>query len=789
MQPLSADPIAPEPADVGQGYQSHSAHWGTFKARFDGTDLDLVPHPGDPAPSPILGNFRGALRHRARILRPAIRRSWLEQGPGPRTRPLDEPFVEVDWDEALDLLARELRRLKDNHGPQSIYGGSYGWASAGRFHHAQSQIHRFLNLALGGYVRSVNSYSAGASSVILPHVMGSFEDISRHNVTWDQICAHTDTVLAFGGMAIKNSMIGNGGVSAHIEPDAMRAASARGTVFHLFSPLRDDLPDDIDVRWHPARVGTDTAVMLAMAHTLVAENLYDRAFVERYCTGFEPYAAYLTGAADGVAKDADWAARISGISAETIRKIARSLVAGRSLITVSHSMQRAEYGEQPVWAAAALAALVGQIGLPGGGYNYALGAMGHTGRRSVSVDIPLFGQGRNDVEAFIPVARISDMLLHPGETYEYNGRTLTYPDIRMVYWAGGNPFHHHQDLNRLRRAFARPETIVVHENAWTGMAKSADIVLPATMTLERNDIGATRTDTLMIAMRQLAPPVGEARDDYAIFAALAARLGAEQAFTEGRSSHEWLRHLYEPTRLSLLEKGLPAPSFDDFWEAGELSLPLAEDDGGFLRRFRTDPDAHRLKTPSGRIELYSQTIAGFDYDDCPGHPAFIPARQQPNPRHPLHLIANAPATRLHSQLDFGGYSQSQKIRGREVLRIHPDDAKARGISDGDIVRVFNDLGASLAAARVSESVTRGVVNLPTGAWYDPLVMTQGVDPECIHGNPNTLTLDIGTSRLAQGCCGQVTVVECERFDGELPGITAFDPPVFTQRTSPDRKAG
>ena len=113
-------------------------------------------------------------------------------------------------------------------------------------------------------------------------------------------------------------------------------------------------------------------------------------------------------------------------------------------------------------------------------------------------------QGTNGVKEFVPVARISDMLLGPGQAFEYNGRTLRYPEIKLVYWAGGNPFHHHQDLNRLSRAFAVPEIIVVHESAWTAMARSADIVLPATMTLERDDIGATTTDPLLIAMRKLA---------------------------------------------------------------------------------------------------------------------------------------------------------------------------------------------------------------------------------------------------------------------------------------------
>jgi biotin/methionine sulfoxide reductase len=153
-------------------HQPHSAHCGAFSAQWDGQRLAVTPHPADPAPSPILGNFTDALRHKARILRPAVRRGWLERGPGPTDQRGREDFVAPPWDEVLDRLAAELTRVKEQHGPQAVFGGSYGWSSAGRFHHAQSQVHRFLNVALGGYVRSVNSYSAGASQVILPHVMG-----------------------------------------------------------------------------------------------------------------------------------------------------------------------------------------------------------------------------------------------------------------------------------------------------------------------------------------------------------------------------------------------------------------------------------------------------------------------------------------------------------------------------------------------------------------------------------------------------------------------------------------
>jgi biotin/methionine sulfoxide reductase len=367
------------------------------------------------------------------------------------------------------------------------------------------------------------------------------------------------------------------------------------------------------------------------------------------------------------------------------------------------------------------------------------------------------------------------MLLNPGATYRYNGQTRTYPDIRLVYWAGGNPFHHHQDINRLRQAFARVDTLVVHELAWTATARHADIVLPATMTLEREDIGYSSHDPLMVAMHRIVAPYGEARDDYDIFTELSRRMGTQEAFTEGRTTREWLRHLYARTQQGLRDLDLPAPDFEDFWAAGTLDLPQRPDDGGPWRAFREDPDANPLPTPSGRIEVFSETIAGFNEASCPGHPAWLPPEEIPAGATPLHLVANQPATRLHSQLDFGGHSQASKHRGREVAAMHPADAAARGIADGDVIRLFNDRGACLAAVRITTGIRQGVVQLATGAWYDP-EDPQEDKPLCVHGNPNVLTRDAGTSALAQGCTGQLTVIEVERFTGNLPPIRAFDPP-------------
>lgn len=762
--------------DHGEGgFQPHTSHWGVFSARMREGELEVRPHPGDPDPNGIIENFPSALRHRARIAQPMVRRGWLENGPGPDARRGRDEFVPMSWSAVLDLLGGELRRVRDGFGPGAIFGGSYGWASAGRFHHAQSQIHRFLNVACGGYVKSVNSYSSGSSQVLVPHIIGEYEDLTKRNVSWEQIAEHSEIVLAFGGMALKNSMVAGGSVSKHVERGAMQRAAERGCDFVLVSPLKADLPDEAGAEWISCIPASDTALMMAIVHTLVTEGLHDKAFLERYTVGWPVFERYLLGETDGQPKDAAWAAPLTGVAAGEIVALARRLAGKRAVIVVSHSLQRAEHGEQPVWMGMVLAAALGQIGLPGGGYAYALGAIAYYGRRFNAVPVPTFSQGRNGVTDFIPVARIADMLLHPGESYRYNGQTRRYPQIKLVYWAGGNPFHHHQDLNRLRKAFARLDTLVVHELAWTATARHADIVLPCTMTLEREDIGASSNDPLLLPMRPVAPPYGEARDDYAIFADLAERLGAREAFTEGRSVRQWLEHLYEPTRAGLAAMGLPAPSFAEFWASEGYELPQQPDDGGNLRAFRENPEKNPVATPSGRLEIFSETIASFGEADCPGHPTWLGPVHVPSERDPYVLVANQPRTRLHSQFDFGGHSSAAKHRGREVARMHPQDAARCGIGDGDIIRLFNDRGACLAGVTLTEGIRPGVIQLPTGAWYDP------ADPEeekplCVHGNPNVLTRDVGTSALAQGCTGQLTTVRVERFDGNLPPIQAYEPP-------------
>jgi biotin/methionine sulfoxide reductase len=782
----------------------HSSHWGAFSVEAENGQLRRVqPFAGDPDPSPLLRNFEGEGNTRARVLQPSIRRGWLEgRGQGVTHRELrgNDSYVEVTWDEALSVLARELKRVRDMHGPQAVFGGSYGWASAGRFHHAQSQVHRFLNLA-GGYTGSVNTYSQGASSVVLPHVLGvTVADLLQQSTTWKSIEQHTKLFVAFGGVPLKNAAVCAGGTGQHMVSGQLRAAQAAGTRFVLVSPQRSDLPEWLDVDWLPIEPGTDTALMLAFAHVLDALGLADRDFLRQYCVGAEDWLAYVRGAADGIAKTPDWAGPITGIAPERITALAREMAADRTFLTTSWSVQRSWYGEQPVWASIALAALLGQIGLPGGGVGHGYGMTSSTGQSFVA-KMPTLDQGKNAVDSFIPVARIADMLLDPGGRFGYNGRTLRYPDIRLVYWCGGNPFHHHQDLHRLRRAFSRPETIVVHEPYWTATARHADIVLPATTTLERNDIGCSGNARHVFAMQQALLPVGDARSDYDIFTALAQRMGFSHEFTEGRDEMAWLSQLYESWRGGRPAPHGPVPPFAQFWKQGVVELSANDGpDQVFLANFRHDPIGNPLRTPSGRIEITSDRVRDFGYDDCPGYPVW---REPPEwhgsklaQDYPLILIANNPATRLHSQLDAGPFSAASKVAGREPMRIHPNDAAHRGIAGGDIVRVFNARGSLLAGAVISDTLKPRVVQLSTGAWLDlhALEVVPGgssapkQSETCLHGNPNVLTADCGTSSLSQGCVGQISLVQVELFRGAAPAQRAWElPAVLRNPSEPPRE--
>ena len=753
----------------------HAAHWGFYDAVTEGGRVVAVrPFAQDPVPASLIDSVPATVHSAARVDRPYIRKGWLEGRRAGHARGGDA-FVPVSWDRVTRLLAEETARTRAEHGDSAIYGGSYGWSSAGRFHHAKSQLQRFLGVG-GGYTYSINAYSYATAQALIPHVVGTNEVVLGRMTDWAAIAQHAKLMLCFGGLAAKNGYVTSGGAAMTYGPN-MRVARAAGLRFGNISPYRGDTEDALAAEFVPIRPGTDAAMILAMIQHIVALGREDRGFLATHCVGWDKLAPTLTG------RTPEWAEGITGVPAATIRELAEQCLAQPTMLTAAWSLQRADYGEQPYWALIALAAALGNIGKPGQGVAFGYGSSGGIGnprREMPGITLPA---ARNPVSDFIPVGRVTELLERPGGTLHYNGRDLPLPDIRMVWWAGGNPFHHHQDLNRLLRAWSRPETIVVQEPWWTALARHADIVLPATTTLERNDIAHSSRDRFVRAMHQAIPPQGLARNDHDILADLADAGGFRARFTEQRDEGAWLRFLYDKWRVACGRLGFDAPDFDAFWAEGHVEMPPIEAHEAFTQfsDFAADPEANPLNTPSGRVELFSETIAGFDRADCPGHPTWLTPREWLGGAAPdeLHMLSQQPPTRLHSQLDPGPIAARDKIQGREPIRMHPEDAAARGLADGQVVRVFNARGACLAGVRCDANLTRGVALLATGAWFDPL--EPGVPGSlCVHGNPNVLTADIGTSSLTQGPSAQSCLVRVEAWTGALPPVRSFHPPMIEE---------
>ncbi|WP_441252494.1 molybdopterin-dependent oxidoreductase [Tardiphaga sp. 71_E8_N1_1] len=739
----------------------HCSHWGAYTILVqDEQIVGIEPFAHDPAPSPIIHSVPEWANPERRVLRPMVRSGWLDKREhSDRRNRGAEKFVPVSWDEATTLVADEICRVSNTHGNASIFAGSYGWTNSGRLHHASSLLKRMLNL-VGGFTRHVDTYSIAAGPVILRHTLGSSDACDGQANTLDTIAAHTDTLVVFGALSPRTAQTEAGGIGTHRLESYLRKIAERGIRIVHVSPLKDDMPDWVDAEWWPIRPNTDSALMLGLAGEIVKAGRHARDFLDRCTSGAEQLLGYLDGSSDGIRKDAAWAAEICGLDADGIRQLARRLVDTRSMLTVSWSLQRAHHGEQPFWAALGLASIVGQIGLPGGGVGYGYASLGGVGSPFNLGKSPAISQLTRPIESFIPVARISDMLLNPGATFTYEGETRIYPDTRLVYWAGGNPYHHHQDLNRLSEAWTRPETIIVQDPMFTATAQRADIVLPATTSIERNDLAGNRRSDFIIAMKQAIKPVGDSLPDFEIFDRIAGKLGVADRFNEGRDEIGWVRHLYEASRQDASERlGFDMPDFETFWHDGYARCPVRADHT-FLADFRIDPEAHALKTESGKIVLGSETLARLGYADCPSHPAWVePAEWLGNgsDASDLHMISHQPAGRLHSQIETGVASVANKRNGREQARLHPDDAAARGISDGQTIRIWNARGACLATADVTDSVRSGVLVLPTGAWFTPRAET-GLE---VAGNPNVLTLDIGTSQFGQGCSAHTCLVRAE----------------------------
>ncbi|MDF1872848.1 trimethylamine-N-oxide reductase TorA [Vannielia sp.] len=778
---------AAEAGDILSG-----SHWGAFNATVEnGVWTKITPWDQDPRPTPMLEGVMDSVYSPSRIKYPMVRKAFLENGPGasPENRGSEE-FVRVDWDTALELVTNELRRVSETHGPGGLYAGSYGWQSPGKLHNCQNLLRRTLNVGLDGkFVNDSGDYSAGASQIIMPHVLGTLE-VYEQQTAWPVVVENTDVLVFWGADPVKTNQIG------YVVPDHETYAHLEefkktGKKVIVIDPIRTETAKFFDAEWIPVRPHTDVALMLGVAHALYSEDLHDQDFLDEYTAGFEKFLPYLTGESDGTPKTPEWAAEICEVPADQIRELAKLFSDNRTMLTSGYAIQRQHHGEQSHWMLVTLASMLGQIGLPGGGFGLSY-HYGNGGSLSAnSVILSGLSDGGTAVEgmawatetgaASIPVCRIVEMLENPGGEFDFNGTRATYPEVKMVYWVGGNPFSHHQDRNRMVKAWQKLETVIVQDFQWTATARFADIVLPATTSYERNDIEHIGDYSLkaILGMKKIVDPVFESRTDFDIFTDIATRLGAGEAFTEGKDEMAWIKGFYEDAAKQGPAKGVEVPKFDDFWDAGVVVFEVPESASQFVRYadYRDDPLLEPLGTPTGKIEIFSRNIEKMGYDDCGPHPTWMEPieRLGGNEPYPLHIDSGHPNNRLHSQLCGTKIREGYAVAGREPCVINTADAEARGIADGDVVRVFNDRGQVLAGAVVSDDIRPSVIRMYEGGWYDPVNAGEPGSLDA-YGDVNCLTVPISTSKLAQANCGHTGLADVEKFTGDLPAVNVFEAP-------------
>lgn len=756
-------------------------HWGIVETTVtDGKISKIEPLPVDRRPSPNLKALAELPYAPSRIRYPIVRESYLKEGIPSRDSRGEDKWVRVSWDEALDLIAAELKRVYAEYGPSAIFGQSYGWKSPGTVNSASTLQRRLLSLC-GGYVSGVNSYSTAAIGTILPYVVGTGDPQSTD---WNVVLNNSKRVVLWGADPIVTNDIDWSTTLHNYFPYLEKLKDSAIKTIDI-NPVRTETGEFLGSEWVAPKPGTDCALMLGMMYELESSGKTDKEFLRKCTSGFEVFRDYLLGKTDGIPKTPEWASDITGIPADKIRALTHELADNRTMIMMGWGIQRTQYGEQPHWMAFTLASMLGQIGLPGGGvgtnYHYSSGGcpfhdgpvIGGLSPRPEPV-LPRLKPWKGS--AYIPTMRFVDCFLNPGKTIQHNGSLLTYPDIRMVMWTGGNPFAHQPQTNRLLSAWKKPETIVVTDCFMTATARHADIVLPAQTVFEHNDIcpiGSYTNDGLA-ANHAMIQPLYESRSDYQIYSELAYRLGVGQEFTFGLDEMGWIRAIYQDAKERGLRSGFVLPSFEEFWRKGVVFYPEDEASKEFVafEEFRKDPVNHPLRTESGKIQIFSPRIASYGYEDCRGYPSYFePSESLDNRKsYPLAFISGKSANRLHSQLDGTFKNASYDIANREPVWIHSENARERSIKTGDVVLVRNDRGSVLAGAFVTDKIRKDVVLIRHGAWFEPQKQSDGKLLD-IHGNANTLTMDVPTSKLACGNVASSGLVEVEKFGGDLPPVT------------------
>lgn len=729
------------------------------------TRVDSDPTGGD---DPELPQIRACVRGRA--IRQRVHNPDRLKHPMRRVGPRGSgEFEQISWDEALDAVADALRATIDRYGNEAVYlnygTGVLGATVACSWPPAATGVARLMNL-LGGYLNHYSDYSTAQITTAYPFHYGewvsgnSFDDL-----------VNSQLVVLFGNNPHETRMSGGG--ELFVTTRAKQASQVRTIVI---DPRQSETAVTLADEWVPIRPNTDAALVAGLAHVMITEDLHDQAFLDRYCVGFDEdhlpagaapgssYRSYVLGRGpDGTAKTPAWAAAVTGVPAGTITRLAREIASAEPCsINQGWGPQRHSNGENSARAVFTLAAMIGQIGVPGGG----------TGGREAaySMATAAFPTLKNPVSTEVSVFNWTDAIVrHEEMTALSDGirgaDRLTAP-IRFIWQYAGNALvNQHADINRTGEILSEPDdlTIVVIDHQMTVSARYADILLPDASTAEQVDLaqqGSAGALGYLVFADRAIEPMWECRPVYDILTGVAERMGVGDDFTEGRTQEEWVRAVLAETRE--LTPGVP--DYETFRKQGiykEMNpdgpvVPLAE--------FRADPEAHPLSTPSGKIEIYSaalQEIADTwvlpDGDRITALPEYLASREGPEDplreRYPLQLIGHHYKSRTHST--YGNVPWLQEAHPQEMW-INPADAADRDVQNGDTVDVVNDRGRVRIVARVTPRIAPGVVSIPQGAWFAP--DDDGVD---LGGSVNTLT-SLHPSPLAKGNAQHTNLVEVTR---------------------------
>jgi len=692
-------------------------------------------------------SMRKWLNHPDRLLYPMKRVGKRGEG----------KFERISWDEAIQIIHDNLERIYDEYGPNSVFvnyaTGMY--SSLGR-----NPSRRLLSL-LGGFVNQGADYSTHMLQMIMPYMYGFDEDKGNVFSPYDNVNAssfseaeaHSDLVVMFGNSPADTRM---GGANAVWDFARVREAVTKrgGKIVNIDYRLNETSSGHSD-EWLPIRTGTDAALCAALVHEFIKDGKTDEAFLAKYCVGWDEttmpdsakgkhlsYKDYVMGEGyDNVEKTPEWAAEITQIPADKIRELAKDLENAKAPFVVQGwGPQRHTNGEETTRAICMVPIALGKIGLPGT----------NTGQREAEPPTYLVGSlpYKNPVKTTLPVYQFINAIDHGHKmTAKNSGLTEAEElgtDIKCLWnYAGNCLTNQHGDINYTHEVLAdesKCEFILVWDTVMTDSAKYADILLPDAMRSEQLNMQTQGyseyyTGVTVGGPAQEAP--GECRSSYDVCADIADSFGLRDKFTEGRTHDEWIKYLYEQGRAKAPEM----PTWDEILKQGVYKVECEPAIG--LEDFRKDPIANPLGTPSGKIEIYSETLAKlndeweFENEDrIHPIPDFHPGFQgygEVTDEYPLYCSGFHYKSRTHSSY---GFIEELEQAARQQVWINPIDAEPRGIASGDTVSVKSPTGEIRIEARVTSRIIPGTIGIPQGAWHKADMNGDKID----HGGcVNTLT--------------------------------------------------